>query len=151
MLNTYTHTYPGIIALLLMMETKTGDDKSTTTCGLMEWVKVAQFCPTLNDPRDCSPPDPSVHGILQARTLEWVARPFSSADWLRKAFWCVCVVAKHVDTAKDKTEYVHACKTNQTKTKNNPSKSKANEMKNVMLSPVRAQPQREKLFRWIHC
>ena len=34
---------------------------------------VAQLCLTLCDPMDCSPPGSSVHGILQARTLEWVA------------------------------------------------------------------------------
>ena len=34
---------------------------------------VAQFCPTLCDPMNCSPPDPSVHGILQASILESVA------------------------------------------------------------------------------
>ena len=33
---------------------------------------VTQLCPTLHDPVDCSPPGSSVHGILQARTLEWV-------------------------------------------------------------------------------
>ena len=37
---------------------------------------VAQLCPTLCDPMDCSPPDFSVHGILQARILEWIALPF---------------------------------------------------------------------------
>ena len=36
-----------------------------------------QLGPTLCDPMDCSPPGSSVHGILQARTLEWVAFPFS--------------------------------------------------------------------------
>ena len=36
-------------------------------------VLAAQLCPTLCDPMDCSPPGSSVHGILQARTLEWVA------------------------------------------------------------------------------
>ena len=40
-------------------------------------VLVAQLCPTLCDPMDCSPPGSSVHGILQARILEWVAIPFS--------------------------------------------------------------------------
>ena len=35
-------------------------------------VLVAQSCPTLCDPVDCSPPGSSVHGILQARILEWV-------------------------------------------------------------------------------
>ena len=40
-------------------------------------VVVAQLCPTLCDLMDCSPPGSSVHGILQARILEWVAFPFS--------------------------------------------------------------------------
>ena len=39
--------------------------------------EVAQLCPTLCDPVDCSPPGSSVHGILQARVLEWVAISFS--------------------------------------------------------------------------
>ena len=39
--------------------------------------EVAQLCPTLCDPVDCSPPGSSVHGILQARILEWVAISFS--------------------------------------------------------------------------
>ena len=39
--------------------------------------KVAQSCPTFCDPMDCSPPGSSVHGILQARILEWVAISFS--------------------------------------------------------------------------
>ena len=34
---------------------------------------VAQLCPTLCVPLDCSPPDSSVYGIFQARILEWVA------------------------------------------------------------------------------
>ena len=42
----------------------------------------AQLRPTLCDPMDYSPPDSSVHGVLQARTLEWVAIPFS-----RVSFW----------------------------------------------------------------
>ena len=36
--------------------------------------EVAQSCPTLWDPVDCSLPGSSVHGILQARILEWVAK-----------------------------------------------------------------------------
>ena len=42
-------------------------------------VKSLQSCPTLCDPRDGSPPDSPVPGILQARTLEWVAISFSNA------------------------------------------------------------------------
>ena len=40
--------------------------------------EVAQSCPTLNDPKDCSPPGSSVHGIFQARVLEWGVIAFSS-------------------------------------------------------------------------
>ena len=40
-------------------------------------VQLLQLCLTLCDPMNCSPPDSSVHGILQARILEWVAIPFS--------------------------------------------------------------------------
>jgi len=43
-------------------------------------VKVAQSFLTLCDPRDCSPPGSSAHGILQARTLEWVTISFSIED-----------------------------------------------------------------------
>ena len=39
--------------------------------------EVAQSCPTLSDPMDCSPPGSSVHGIFQARVLEWSAIAFS--------------------------------------------------------------------------
>ena len=40
-------------------------------------VVVTQLCQTLCNPMDCSPPGSSVHGILQARILEWVAVSFS--------------------------------------------------------------------------
>ena len=47
-------------------------------------VSVVQTCPTLCDPTDCSPPVSTVHGILQARILEWVAIPFSrGSSWPR--------------------------------------------------------------------
>ena len=39
--------------------------------------EVAQSCPTLSNPMDCSPPGSSVHGIFQARVLEWGAIAFS--------------------------------------------------------------------------
>ena len=38
---------------------------------------ITQLCPTLCNAMDYSPPGSSVHGILQARILEWVAMPFS--------------------------------------------------------------------------
>ena len=37
------------------------------------WAKSLQSCQTLCDPVDCNPPGSSVHGILQARIMEWVA------------------------------------------------------------------------------
>ena len=39
--------------------------------------EVAQSCPTLSDPMDCSPPGSSIHEIFQARVLEWGAIAFS--------------------------------------------------------------------------
>ena len=42
--------------------------------------EVAQSCPTLCDPVDCSPPGSSIHRILQARILEWVAVPSSKGS-----------------------------------------------------------------------
>ena len=55
-------------------------------CGFLPWsgsaaaaAKSLQSCPTLCDPRDGSPPGSAVPGILQARTLEWVATSFSNA------------------------------------------------------------------------
>ena len=48
-------------------------------CLLHVMTEVAQSCPTLGNPIDGSPPGSPVPGILQARTLEWVAISFSSA------------------------------------------------------------------------
>ena len=58
-------------------------------------VLVTQLCPILCDPKDCSPPGSSGHGILQARILEWIATPFSGGssrprDWTRVS----CIASK---------------------------------------------------------
>ena len=47
-------------------------------------VIVPQLCPILSDPLDSSPPGSSVHGILWARILEWVAIPFSRGSSRRR-------------------------------------------------------------------
>ena len=57
--------------------------------------EVTQSCLTLCDPMDCCLPGSSVHGILQARTLEWVAIPFPRGpsrprDWTRVS-WISCI------------------------------------------------------------
>ena len=44
--------------------------------------EVAQSCPTLSDPMDCSLPGSSIHGIFQARVLEWGAIAFSDVSRL---------------------------------------------------------------------
>ena len=43
--------------------------------------EVIQPCPTPSDPMDCSPPGSSVHGIFQARVMEWGAIAFSEAQY----------------------------------------------------------------------
>jgi len=42
--------------------------------------EVAQSCLTLSDPTDCSPPGSSIHGVFQARVLEWVPSPSLMTD-----------------------------------------------------------------------
>ena len=50
-------------------------------------AKLLQSCLTLRDPMDCSPPGSSVHGVLQARVVEWVAMPSSrGSSWPREIF-----------------------------------------------------------------
>ena len=61
-----------------------------------EVSEVSQSCPTLCDPMDCSLPGSSLHGILQARVLEWVAISFSrgssqSRDWTLVS----CIPGRH--------------------------------------------------------
>ena len=48
--------------------------------------EVTQSCPTLRDPMDCSLPGSSVHGIFQARVLEWGAIAFSASHLERMSF-----------------------------------------------------------------
>ena len=47
--------------------------------------EVTQSCPTLSDPMDCSPPGSSIHGIFQARVLEWGAIAFSASPGIKPA------------------------------------------------------------------
>ena len=55
-------------------------------------VIIAQSCPTLCDSMDCSPPGFSVHGILQARILEWVAMPSSrESSWPKDRTEVSCI------------------------------------------------------------
>ena len=49
--------------------------------------EVAQSCPTLSDPMDCSPAGSSIHGIFEARVLEWVAIAFSTDIYMYVQMW----------------------------------------------------------------
>ena len=53
--------------------------------------EAAQWCPTLSDPMDCRLPGSSVHGIFQARELEWVASAFSEQYAYMHMCVCLCV------------------------------------------------------------
>ena len=56
-------------------------------------VYVTQSCLTLCNPMDCSPPGFSVHGVLRARILEWVAIPFSRGSSRPRDWTCVSCIA----------------------------------------------------------
>ena len=55
--------------------------------------EVAQSCPTLRDPMDCSLPGSSVHGIFQARVLEWGAIAFSIMKTMQTQYNYYCFYA----------------------------------------------------------
>ena len=60
---------------------------------------VAQLCPTLCDPRDCSPTGSSVHEIFQARILEWVAISFFTGYSSPRDQTCMsCIACRFVTT-----------------------------------------------------
>ena len=66
--------------------------KYRTTTAATTAAKLLQSCPTLCNPRDGSPSGSAVPGILQARTLEWVAISFSNA-WSEKWKWSHSVMS----------------------------------------------------------
>ena len=68
---------------------------SFTPFKLVPCVLVIQSCPTLCDLMDCSPSGSSVHGILQARILEWVAMPSSrGSSWPRGQIPFSCIAGR---------------------------------------------------------
>ena len=55
--------------------------------------EVAQSCPTLSDPMDCSLPGSSIHGIFQARVLEWGAIAFSGSTFYTTSIQCTLLLS----------------------------------------------------------
>ena len=75
--------------------------------------EVAQPCPTLCDPLDCSLPGFSVHGILQARKLEWVTISFSrGSSWPRDLTQVSRIVGRRFNLWATNSEMIFSCKHN---------------------------------------
>ena len=75
-----------------------GVTKSQTRQSAFTYLNVlaglsVKLCPTLCDPMDCSPPGSSVHGILWARILEWVAISFSRGYYWPRDWTCVYCIS----------------------------------------------------------
>ena len=82
----FMHFLKSIICLKRTKKCKTDYENQCILCLSYVAAKSLQSCPTLRNPTDCSPPGSLVPGILQARTLEWVAISFSNAGkWKKKA------------------------------------------------------------------
>ena len=79
-------------------------------------VKSLQLCPTLCDPMDCSLPDSSVHGILQAGILEWFAMPVSRGSSRLRGWTQVSHIAVGFFTIWATREALHIWEQNLTHT-----------------------------------
>ena len=70
--------------------------------------EVTELCPTLRDPMDCSPPGSSVHGIFQARVLEWGAIAFSEGKEIVRYKSLVVSLSKlHSDLTSQESNLFH--------------------------------------------
>ena len=73
--------------------------------------EVAQCCPTLRNPMDCSPPGFSVHGIFQARILEWVAISFSrGSSWPWDQTQVSCIAGRRSTLWATREAQYYECK-----------------------------------------
>ena len=71
----------------------------------------AQSCPTLSDPMDCSPPGSSLHGIFQARVLEWGAIALhKNTRWEKDLFstiLCESLIEPSINTGGPEKSFIH--------------------------------------------
>ena len=106
--------------------------RNETWCEFHVCVLVAQLCPTLCDPMDCSPPDSSVYGILQARILGWVAIPFSKVSsqprhWTR--VFCIAGRFFTIWATREASSIVYACVIDEQSNKSAVKESKGSQSK----------------------
>ena len=85
--------YKGVHLIIALQIIENNKDRN------LKWkvkVLVAQSCPTLWESMDCSQPGFSVHGILQARILEWVVSSFSrGSSQPRDRTWVSCILDEY--------------------------------------------------------
>ena len=97
MLNVFKYSYFLICKTIFFMKAKIAILSRVVIYHKKESYKVlvTWACPTLCDPMDCSLPSSSVHGILQARILEWVVIPFSrGSSWPRDWTWVFHIISR---------------------------------------------------------
>ena len=90
---TLSKTYPLASKKRSASDTGWAQNPSTSVYLFMCACSVAQSCLTACDPLDCSLPGSSVHGIFQARILEWVAMPSSRGPSHPRAQTCISCVS----------------------------------------------------------
>ena len=90
--HTHTHTHTHTLTDLYSEKIDRKTEVLVMSAAAAAAAKSLQLCPTLCDPIDGSPPGSTIPGILQARTLEWVAISFSNAGkWKVKVNSLSCV------------------------------------------------------------
>ena len=76
----------------------------------VKWSEFPQFCPTLCDPMDYSPPGSSVHGIFQARILVWVAISFSrDQTWVSHIASTCFIIWATKETVQEWVNLIQMC------------------------------------------
>ena len=75
----------------------------------IHYCLVTKPCPTLCDPMDCSLPGSSVHGISQARILEWVAISFSRGSSQLRYQTCISYIAEGFFTTEPPGKPIYTC------------------------------------------
>ena len=76
----------------------------------VKWSEVSQSCPTLCDPIDCCLPGSSIHGIFQARVLEWVAISFSTGSSWPKDWTLVSYIpGRHFNLWATREAHIYLC------------------------------------------